>query len=168
MICKIVKHFKKISELMNTTILPSRVRFQKCQIFSTVFTLETILRKLDSSFILLLFQKYLQFWQLHYLDQWISYHRLPLETFSGLLILLFHILLLCFNLEKREKVFNISTKCAIDCECFRKKLCHLPKEIKFLMSVLKAAMRLSHLDKYLKVKIFCSCSTICNTRELIF
>ena len=47
----------EIAKLLKTTIRPSRVRFPCRQRFNTLCTLETIFRKLHSSFILLLHEK---------------------------------------------------------------------------------------------------------------
>ena len=47
----------EIAKLLKTTICPSRVRFRYCQRFNTLCTLEAILRKLYSSFNLLLYEK---------------------------------------------------------------------------------------------------------------
>ena len=64
--------------------------------------------------------KYLKSWLLHYRDKCISYHRLPLEPFSGLIFLLFRIFSDYFSPEKREKVLNIWTRFSMDCASFRK------------------------------------------------
>ena len=47
----------EIAKLLKTIICPSRVRFWYHQRFNTLCTLETILRKLHSSFTLLLYEK---------------------------------------------------------------------------------------------------------------
>ena len=46
-----------IAKLLKATVLPARVRFRNLQSFSTVCILETTLRQLDSSFIVLLHEK---------------------------------------------------------------------------------------------------------------
>ena len=47
----------EIAVLLKTTIGPSSMRFWNRQSFNTLCTLETILRKLNCSFILLLYEK---------------------------------------------------------------------------------------------------------------
>ena len=47
----------EIGKLLKTTVHPSTVRFRYRQRFNTLCTLETILRKLHSPFILLLYEK---------------------------------------------------------------------------------------------------------------
>ena len=57
---KVIRAWKTIFEvakLLKTTIRPSSMRFRYRQRFNTLCTLETILRKLNSSFILLLHEK---------------------------------------------------------------------------------------------------------------
>ena len=101
-----------VARLLKTAILPSRVRFQNPQSFTTIFTLERTLRKLESSFIVLLCEKQVPKILVASLHR--SMHLIPQTTkwtpFRAPLPTIHVFFIFGFNLEKTEKVLNSSTR----------------------------------------------------------
>ena len=112
----------EIAKLLKTTIRPSRVMFQYRQRFDMLWTLQTILRKLHSSFILLVYKKKVPKMLIASLHR--SMYFMPQTAtwnpFRAPIPAILHFVKLGFSPEKREKVWNTSTRFSMDCASFRK------------------------------------------------
>ena len=101
------------------------MRFRNCESFNTLCTLETIFPKLQSSFILLLYEK-----QVSKIVVAFSHRTMRLipqtatsvdtfQAFSARIPAILHFVRFGFSLKKR-KVLDISARFSMDCASFKK------------------------------------------------